>query len=335
MEVFNAKRSRSRMAKSLFTFDTSSATSATFKAMNEVLEALAIEAQQQLPQTEERQFVLVRLVDEMLRSRSICRPLGDRPLCNIQEEIYEQVRQQLLSDLDRELDRYQPERIPIRQWAYSMRAKAFRQVLNDARLKALAITIQQLPVRTELRQHLLGELIEAIRLSGKLCHPHRKKFLPTFYELLYEEAVSETLLYVCQNIDKYDPERGKEKKFITWVNFHLDKLVIDCRRKFSHLNTPYCLSLTEIEEVKPLEQPSDLSEMVREYLKEDAENLFSQAQIENRPNANFRAIALARLSGKSWGEISQELGIVVPTLSSFYQRCCRKFAPKFKKDLQS
>jgi DNA-directed RNA polymerase specialized sigma24 family protein len=320
------------MAKSLFPRGTSRAICST---MNEVLEELAIEAQQHHPQTEERQLVLNRLVEEMLRSRPICRPLGTQPLCQVQEEICEQVRQQLLSDLDRELDRYQPERITARLWSNSLRDKAFRQVLDDSRLKQIAITIQKLPVHSEMRQHLLGELIEAIRLSGKLCRPHRKKFSPAFYELLYEEAVSETLLYVCQNIDKYDPQRGKDKKFITWVNFHLDKLTIECRRKFGNFNSSYCLSLTEIEAVQSPEPSSFFSDLVREYIEEDAENLFSQAQIENQPDANFRAIALARLSGKSWAEISEELDIVIPTLSSFYQRCCRKFASKFKLDLQS
>jgi DNA-directed RNA polymerase specialized sigma24 family protein len=320
------------MAKSLSAFGTSSA---TFKAMDEVLEELAIEAKQHSAQTAERQFALSRLVDEMLRSRPICRPFGNQSLYSVQEEIYEQVREQLLRDLDREIDRYKPESLSIRLWASSLRESAFGQVLDDARLKKLAITVQQLPPNTEARQHLLRELIEAICLSGKLCRPHRKKFSPTFYELLYEEAVNETLLYVCQNIDKYDPQRGRDKKFITWVNFHLDKLVIECRRKFSNLNAPYCLSLAEIEEIKLPEESSYLSDMVREYIEEDAENLFSQAQIKNRPDANFRAIALARFSGKSWEEISEELGIVVPTLSSFYQRCCRKFAPKFKTDLWS
>jgi DNA-directed RNA polymerase specialized sigma24 family protein len=332
MEVSNAQCSQQKMAKSLFRSGTSSV---NLKTMDEVLEQLAIAARQHPRQTEERQLAITELVNEILRSRPLCRPLGAQPLCSIQAEIYEQVRQQLLSEIDREVDKYKPERFGARVWTNTLRDRAFRQVLDDARLKQLALEIQQLSPQTELRQHLLGELIKAIRLSDKLCRPHRQKFAPAFYELLYEEAVNETLLYVCQNIDKYDPQRGRDKKFITWVNFHLDKLVIECRRKFGNLETNFFASLADIEKIEIPEAPSLLSDLIREYIEEDAENLFRQAQIENQPRANFRAIALARFAGKSWEEISAELGIAVPTLSSFYRRCCQKFASKFKADLQS
>jgi hypothetical protein len=74
--------------------------------------------------------------------------------------------------------------------------------------------------------------VEAIRLSGKLSHPHRTRFSPQFYDLLYEEAVNKTLMYVCRKIDKYDPERGQDKKFMTWVNFRLDRVIIETSREF-------------------------------------------------------------------------------------------------------
>ncbi|NJM89818.1 MAG: hypothetical protein HC847_24405 [Hydrococcus sp. RU_2_2] len=303
--------------------------------MKEVLEKLAIAAQQSLPQTQERQSAIEQLVNEILRSRPICRPLGAKVLCKVQQEIYEQVQQQLFCEVEREIDKYNPERLRARDWTNALRDRIFEQVLDDNRLKQLALEIQQLPAGRELRQHLLGELIKAIRLSGRLCRPHRTKFSPTFYELLYEEAVNETLIYVCQNIDKYDPERGTSKKFITWVNFHLDKLVIDCRRKFGNVETNISCSLAEIENVEFTQTSSPLSDLIRDYIEEDAENLFKLAQIEKQPKANFQAIALARFAGKTWEEISEELGVVVPTLSSFYQRCCRKFTAKFKADLQN
>lgn len=320
------------MPKSLLTFGTSSG---TFKTMDEVLENLVREAQRQAPQTEGRHRALTRLVDEMLRSRPICRPPGSQPLLSVQGEIYEQTRQQLLQEINQQLDQYNPERLPVRTWVNTLRNKAFSEVLDDAQLKKLALTAQQYQPHTQLRQHLLGELLEAIRLSGKLCRPHREKFSPNFYELLYEEAVIETLLYVCKNIDKYDPERGKDKKFITWVNFRLDKQVIECRRQFSPLNTQDLPSLTDMEMIEQPEEPPSLCEIVRQFIEKDAENIFRQARIRNRPDANFRAIALARFSGRSWEEISAELGIVVPTLSCFFQRCCRKFAPHFQNYLQT
>lgn len=311
-----------------------SISSVNFKMMGEILTKLAIAAQQYSPQTEERQATITHLVNEILRSRLICRPLGTRPLCQSQAHIDRQVREILYQTLDRELDRYRPEWLGAQAWTSNLRDRAFRQVLDDSLLKQLALEIQPLPAQSEVRQHLLGELIQAIRLSGRMCRPHRQKFVPAFYELLYEEAVSETLLYICRHLDKYDPQRGKDKKFMTWVNFHLDKFVIECRRKFSGLETGFFPFLKEIEKMATPEDPFPLSDLVREYLEADTEALFSNTKIANRPDANFRAIALARLAGKSWEEISLELGILIPTLSSFYQRCCRKFSAKFKTDLQ-
>lgn len=72
---------------------------------------------------------------------------------------------------------------------------------------------------------------------------------------------------------------------------------------------------------------------MRDCIEQDVDQVFRQAYIRDRPDANFRAIALARLNHRSWDELSTELGIKVPTLSSFFQRCCDKFAPKFQEYL--
>lgn len=303
--------------------------------MDERLEQLVIEARQRVPHTEEQQIVLAHLIDEMLRVRPICRPLKGQFVFDIQKEIYEQVRQQLLQEVSQELNSYNPQQTSARMWASTLRDRAFNQVLNDAKLKQLALEAQSHSPDSKLRRYAMRELIEAIKLSGKLCRPHRQKFAPDFYELLYEEAVIETLIYVCQNIDKYDPQRGKEQKFMTWVNFRLDKLVIECRRKFSNFNVKELPSLNDLEKIPQPQESPCLSEKVRQYIEEDPEHLFRQTHIRNRPDANFRAIASARFLGKSWEEIASQLGIAVPTLSSFFQRCCRKFASKFKQELQN
>ena len=313
----------------------SGTTISTCKTMDESLEQLVKEAQQYNHQTKKGNVALTKLVEEILRSRSICRPLGGQPLWDVQQEIYEQVQQQLLNDLNQELDKYNSQLIPLREWINRLRNHAFRKILKDSHLKELAIVAQQYPPSTVLRQHILGELVEAIRLSGKLCRPHHRKFTSNFYELLYDEAVVETLSYVCRNIDKYDPQRGKNQKFITWVNFRLDKCVIDCRRRFNQTNVKDLPGLNDLERIEQPQETPSLSEIIREYIEEDSENIFRKTQIRNHPDANFQAIALARFAGKTWEDISSELGIVIPTLSSFFQRCCRKFAPQFRSYLQN
>ncbi len=282
----------------------------------------------------QQQALVVRIVEEMLRSRPICRPRRGKVLFGIYLETYEQLKQKLTEDLFEKIETNNLPTSEAKQWAISMRNQAMKKVLDDTRLKSLGISAQNYPVNSELRRYALEELIEAIRWSNRLCHPHREKFPPQFYELIYEEAVLETLIYVCTHIDKYDPDRG-DKKFMNWVNFRLDKLVLECRRKFDSVKTQQLPSLKDLDNlVKAQEQPS-LSEIVRQYIEEDPENLCKKTYIKNHVNANFQTIALARFSGKNWEEISQEFGISIPTLSSFFQRCCNKFATQFKQELQN
>lgn len=199
---------------------TSCTLSGTFIS-DEQLEQLVTQTQRYAPQSQERQLALTRLVDEILRSRKVARPPIGQPLFGIYQEIYKQVRQQLLDDISKDFDNYNPTCIPVRAWVNNKRNQTFRKILDDEQLKNMAIEAQRYPPNTELRQYALGELVEAIRLSGKLAHPHQKRFSsPQFYELLYEEAVNKTLTYVCRKIHTYDPERG-DKKFMNWVNFRL------------------------------------------------------------------------------------------------------------------
>jgi DNA-directed RNA polymerase specialized sigma24 family protein len=275
-------------------------------------------------------LAITQLVDKILRSRKIGRPPIGQPLSGVYQEIYEQVRQQLLHKVGEELSNYNPTRTPVRTWVNTLRNHAFRTALDDVLLKKLALEAQRHPPHSDLRQHALGELVEAIRLSGKLSRPHRTRFSPQFYDLLYEEAVNKTLIYVCRKIDKYDPERGQDKKFMTWVNFRLDRVILETSRDFKDPKLVDLPSLNDLEERLPSYESPSLFDKVRESIEEDAKNLFKQTHIRNHMDANFQAIALARFSGQSWEEISAKFGIPLPTLSSFFQRCCEKFRSQFR-----
>jgi len=300
--------------------------------MNERLEQLLTEVQRHVHQTERQQSALTQLVEVILRARKVGRSPVGQPLTGIYKEIYEQARQQLLCDIGDELNHYNPARISAREWSSNLRHQAFRKILDDAQLKKLAIEAQCHPSQSELRQHALGELVEAIRLSGRLSRPHRASFSPQFYGLLYEEAVNKTLTYICRKIDNYDPDRG-DKKFMNWVNFRLDRVIIESHREFREPDTTDLPSLADLENMVQPEEPPSLLESVREYIAEDVGDIFKQVFIRNRPNASFQAIALARLSGKTWEELSTEFRIPLPTLSSFFQRCCDKFRPQLRQQL--
>lgn len=294
--------------------------------MDEQLKQLVRSVQSADPDSASRQSALNQLVGEILRSRKLCRPFRGQ-LFGIYREIYDRARQQLSHDLGKTIDRDNVEQTDVRTWIADCQTLAFRQILDDAQLTELAKAAQQHPPRTALRRYALGELVEAIRISNRLCCPHRTKFSPEFYELLYEEAVNKTLTYVCRHLDNYDPDRGK---FMTWVNFRLDRVVIESRREFSHPATVDLPSLNDLDCIVQPEYSPSLPDIVRKCLEEDRDKRFRRTYVRDCPEANFRTIALARLSGKTWEEISRELEVKIPTLSSFFQRCCEKFRPHFQ-----
>lgn len=271
------------------------------------------------------------LVVLILRSRKVGRaPLG-QPLTGVYHQIYDCLRQQLHVDLIPALQHVN--QAELREWASNLLQRATQSILTDDVLKALALEAQSHPSSSTLRRHALVQLVESIRLSGRLSHPHRAKFSSQFYDLLYEDAVNQTLVYVCQRIDTYDPQRGQAQKFMNWVNFRLDRMVIECRRTASDRDTQALPNLNDLEALPQPEPPSSLGEDLQEYIEADAEQIFRSTHIRNHPEANFRTIALARMAGQSWEEISGTLAVKIPTLSSFFQRCCEKFASKFREIL--
>jgi DNA-directed RNA polymerase specialized sigma24 family protein len=197
----------------------------------------------------------------------------------------------------------------------------------DSLLDGLAFIAQQHPPLTSKRQLVLGQLVQAILRSGRLCHPYRGQFLHR-YEEIYEEARQDLLFYVCHNIDKYNPERGG---VMAWFNVLLE-------RRFFREAIPKVLdkqgiqkmTLSDLDNLAPPEKSPNITEVIMEYIASDPENLFKSSHIESRPEANFQTLSQQRLEGKSWKEISEKLGIKIPTISSFYYRCLNRFASKLK-----
>lgn len=199
----------------------------------------------------------------------------------------------------------------------------------EEHLKQLAISAQQHPPLTAIRQIALRKLINKILRSGKLCHPQRGQFSGR-YKDIYDEAVQDLLLYICRNIDKYDATRGS---VMAWVNMLLE-------RRFFREAIPKVLgqrdvsriSLSELEnfDLTPPEATASLTDILKESIELDPENLFKQVHIRNHPGINFQALAQRRLTGMAWEEISAEFGVKVSTVSSFYYRCLDKFSTKLK-----
>lgn len=197
----------------------------------------------------------------------------------------------------------------------------------DRQLKQLAISAQQQPPLTQKRQLALRQLVNGILTSGRLCRPQSGQF-GGVYEDIYDEAVQELLLYICQNIDKYNPERGE---VMAWVNVLLDRRFFkEAIPKILDKKDMQRMTLSELDEIAPPESSPSLTEIIKQCIELDAENIFKKEHIENHPRANFQALAKQRLLGKSWKDISAEFGIKLSTVSRFYDRCLNKFSAKLK-----
>ena len=294
------------------------------------LTPLLHQAQQATPAN--RAAALAAIVAVLMRSQRLGRPGPEAPDNPVYQALRDRLQQQMLVAATAAVEQYQGDHGAVSEWSTVVQATALQAALTDDQLKQLALEAQRHPARSPQRQHALTQLIEAIRRSGRLAHPHRSKFAPAFYDLLYEEALNQTLTYVCRKIENYDPERGTAQKFMNWVNFRLDRQILDCRREFNEQEAQELPNLNDLEAIAapPPETPS-LAHTVRDYIATDPDDQFRTTHIRHHPEASFQAIALARFAERSWEDIAQEYAIKVPTLSSFFQRCCDKFAPQFQR----
>ena len=207
----------------------------------------------------------------------------------------------------------------------------------DRQLKQLAVEAQQAPAKTPQRQRSLTRLVSLICQSNCLVRPYAGQF-KGFYNDIYAEAQQRLLLYLCENIDRYDPE----KEVLQWANFLMRKrFFVEASRdvmpsipKGLDRSTVKRMTLDALDKKAPVDQQASrqpsLSEEVVQCIRDDCDGIFRKTHIVHKPQAHFQCIALQFLGGYSWKEISAELDVKVVTLSSFYQRCLLKFAPIFK-----
>ena len=281
---------------------------------------------------QKKEYLVSKIVKLVLRSRTFCRKYQGQPLFGIYLEIYTQAKLQIVEDILPENSSYKVSELGTVSWQSNVKFKAFKKVLDDDKLKQLALTVQDYAPNSELRSYALRELIRAIKISGKLCSPYKYRFSPEVYKVIYEEALMETFMLICTKIDNYDPERGK-KKFMNWVNFKLEKAVLICCNKLKIYQELQFFELSDLDKITaPVTAPS-LAESLVDYIKKDPDNLFTKSYVKGNPDANFRTIALARISGQSWQEIAQQFNISVSTLSSFYRRNCQRFKSILEKEI--
>ncbi len=212
--------------------------------------------------------------------------------------------------------------------------------MDDEQLKELAIAALEASPGSKARRVALTQLVAGIANSGRIAYPKAPGLSPERYRDCRAEALQNLFLFICQNIDRYDPERAPVMR---WVNVLLERRFF--RESARMPKRPTFQFFQEVwEEDSILRSDTDrlsanpvpfLSDLVRRCLEEDIDRVFSQKHIRNYPEATFRYIALRRLNGYQWQEISDELGIKKSTLSDFYQRCLHQLAPQIRDCVQN
>ncbi|MBE9215564.1 hypothetical protein IQ247_23340 [Plectonema cf. radiosum LEGE 06105] len=376
--------------------------------MDEKLQQLVIQIQNSPPQTKERQTAIIAIVDKILRSCILLfRYSQNTSLNGVYLDIYQALQQYLHQDISQNIDEYQLQNLPVAAWVNEVRSRSFQKVINEVYLQQLALEVQKYQQLTPQWQYAFQVLTNAILLSDKLLHK------PDIDRDVYEEAKNELWIWLHQNINTYNANKGK---FTAWLNFRFDMILRTShvakndpfiqklngkiiRNKYQLTNiiknisqkdliswltfqikqlVPYVLGakilflLTvifflsqsiikkpviinsllfeiakqslptaaklanlddEIENIPQIEVEKSLLEQLREYLETNPNQLL-QKHMRGHPEVTFQVIALKRLEGIGWKELSETFNIGIPALSNFFQRHLQKIAPKIRKYIQ-
>jgi hypothetical protein len=214
----------------------------------------------------------------------------------------------------------------------------------DRRLKQLAIDAQQHRPRSVERRLALNQLCAELLKPGCLT----SYTVPSEFDRreIYQEALSLMLLEICQKIDNYN----SQKEVRQWCNFILEKRQRDVIAKykkkgmtaiprssvsrhpdrdsvaFSGFNNP-----EDLEKFLSSDEMQSASMELRQLIEEDPDCMFSREHIRDRPDANFKILAIAHIwEDRSFSDIARELEVSVPTIHGFFKKKMRQFYPYFR-----
>ena len=151
----------------------------------------------------------------------------------------------------------------------------------------------------------------------------------------YPDALQQTWIYFCRNLCEattgkaYDPAVASP---VTWLNAYLKRRLQDFQIAENHARATTVsqtgLSTSDglLDPVDRLPAPADVPpwlDQVRQWVEASAD--LETVHISRYPNITAKALILKRLPPETpWKQLSEEYGVSVGTLSSFYQRQCLK-----------
>jgi DNA-directed RNA polymerase specialized sigma24 family protein len=195
----------------------------------------------------------------------------------------------------------------------------------------LCLEARQYPTGSRKRERLVNQMIRQMQRSGKIWRDYR---LDTDQ---YQEALQRTWAWFCQNLHSYDPTQSS---LTTWFNCILKYRIKDVLRESqAHRRQQICLPDDETFDLisnlpapsaeEPLQWLSDLLIWLHQE-----QSQLEQITIRDRPDISAYYLILRRLPTQnqaSWKELSTQLDVAIPTLSSFYRRQCLPLLREFGK----
>lgn len=223
----------------------------------------------------------------------------------------------------------------------------------------LALEAKSYPTGSKDRQKCLTKLTKAILQSQPSCTNYCNLPHPIYMEL-QNEAIQKVFFQLYdKKLDEYDPAKSHilhwfretlRYRFLDLCEEHLKirrfqennkkKRVrdefLDAPFRDEFLDAPSGRTLLDLIEQPETAHPRHREyEELRELIEKDPTGQFRKAHIGNHEEANFQAIILGRLDGRSWKDLSEEWKIPVPVISAFYQRNIQKFKPIFRENLDT
>jgi DNA-directed RNA polymerase specialized sigma24 family protein len=203
-------------------------------------------------------------------------------------------------------------------------------------LDHLAVAVSCYPPNSLERRQRLTQLVALVQRSGNLWMGGNA------LKEDYEEALQQTWLHVCHNIETYNPQQAS---VMTWINNLLRYKLLDIYRERTREQNRRTAQWTDetgelhasIENLPsppdPPRSPSSILNEIRLWVQRESTPL-RRVHVRARPDINCQVLILDRLPpAKTWEQLSQEFGgVSIQTLCNFYSRECK---PRLRQFLDS
>lgn len=199
----------------------------------------------------------------------------------------------------------------------------------NQQLQQLVTEACSYPAKSLQRRQKLNEVVRVVMKSGKLW----KENTP-----YYNDALQQTWLYFCRNLEQYNPESCS---VITWLDnclkwrlrdIHSFQAKEQARTVFSiepgteEINNP-------VENVPAAPSVPEILEETYQWAETDIDGELCSIHVRGRPDVTCQILILRRLPPEAlWEDIAKEFNLAPSTAPNFYKREClprlRKFALK-------